>query len=131
MGEVIFNPLKYGSLSGNAAAGGKAAPVAASATGTTGAVVATLPAAANKLTHITGFHVGALGTGGAAVTVAGLSTAVVSGGSLTFEAPAGQTLNWTFDPPLPASADDTAITVTAAANADATAVAVAAMGFQA
>jgi len=129
MGEIHFHPAQYGNFGGTP--GGKASPIAVSNTGTTGAVAATLPGAANKTTHITGFHVGALGTSGAAVTISGLSTAVVGSGSLTFEAPAGQTLNFQFSPPIPANAQNSTIVVTAAANASATAVAVAATGFQA
>jgi hypothetical protein len=124
MGEVHQHPAVFGNLGGGGVLGGRAAPVAASGAGTTGAVAATLLGAANRLTHITAFHVGELGTGGAAVTVSGLA-----GGSLTFEVSAPGMLNFQFNPPLPASALNTAIVVTAAANASATAVAVAATGF--
>ena len=82
--------------------------------------------AANRLTHITAFHVGELGTAGAAVSVTGLAA-----GTLTFEVAAPGMLNFSFNPPLPASGANTAIVVTAAANASATAVAVTATGFQA
>jgi len=126
VGEITTHPAVFESLLGSGVPGGKAAPVANPATGTTGAVTATLPAAANRTTFIRSFHIGALGTSGAAVTISNLAA-----GTLTFEAPAGQTLNYTFDPPLPATGQNTTITVSAAANASATAVAVTAVGFQA
>ena len=126
MGEVHTHPAVFGNLGGGGVLGGRAAPVAASGTGTTGAVAATLAAAPNRLTYITGFHVGELGTAGPAVTITGLAA-----GTLTFEVSAPGMLNFQFNPPLPASGANTAIVVTAAANASATAVAVAATGFQA
>lgn len=124
MGEVVFDPAKYRSL-GNAAQGGKANPVSNSpATGTTGAVAATLPASAAKLTYITGFAVGRTAGAGATITVAGLLN-----GSLFFTQLSAP-LVVIFDPPLPASALNTAITVTSAADGTGTGVNVAAWGFQ-
>jgi hypothetical protein len=120
--EAVFSPAKYPSLAAQDP-GNKATPVVASGAGTTGVVSAA--AAAGKLTYITALHVGETGTGGAAVTVTGLPV------GLTFQTIAPGILNFTFDPPLPASAVNTAIVVSAAANASATAVAVTAIGFQA
>jgi hypothetical protein len=128
MGEVTFHPQVFESLLGSGTPGGRAVPVANSATGSTGSVVATLAAAANRLTHIRSFHYGSLGTTGALITVTGLPAAI---GTLNFEVPAAAAFGFTFDPPLPASGQNTAIVVTAAANASATAVAVTAVGFQA
>jgi len=81
MRTITKDPAVFGSEFGGAALGGKCAPVANSATGTTGAVTATLPAAAGRTTFIRSFHVGALGTSRAAVTIGGLAA-----GTLTFEA---------------------------------------------
>jgi len=126
MGEITQHPAVFEALLGGGVPGGKAVPVANSATGSTGVVTATLPAAANRTTFIRSFQVGALGTGGAAVTISNLGA-----GTLTFQSVAGQALNYVFDPPLPATGQNTVITVGAAANASATAVAVTAVGFQA
>jgi len=132
MGEVHTHPAVFGTLLAGNVPGGRAAPVYQTGTGTTGAVTATLPAAAGRLTFITGISVGAVGTGTETVTVGSLSTANGSAGTLNFTFTAGQApFNVTFYPPLPASAVNTTIVVTAAANASATAVSVTAIGFQA
>jgi hypothetical protein len=96
--------------------------ITGNASGTTGAVVGTLAAAAGKTTYLCGFDVSAIG-GTAAVgpiVVAGLI-----GGSMTFQmssSAAGVTLSREFSPCIPASALNTAITVTTTANGTATAV---------
>lgn len=101
-------------------------PVSNSATGTTGAVVATLPGVAGKTTSICSFNVAATGTGAIGpITVAGLA-----GGSQTFQLTAPGTLPITFTPCAAASATNTAITVTTTADASATGVIVNATGFQ-
>jgi hypothetical protein len=120
-GNLLVAPTPYSSsqtaISGNA-------------TGTTGAVVGTLAAATGKTTYICGFDVSAIG-GTAAVgpiTVAG-----TNGASLVYElasSVAGVTLSRTFTPCIPASAANTAITVTTTADGTATAVAVNSWGFQ-
>lgn len=106
-------------------------PVVAVATGTTGAVVATMSAQAGKTNWICGLDVSA--TGGTAtngpVVVAGTLT-----GSLTYQLSANvanQAVNFnrTYTPCIPASAPNTAITVTTTAAAGATAVDVQAWGF--
>lgn len=124
-GHVFQHPRRYGNFGGSPDP--TAAPVANSpATGTTGAVVATLPAAVGRLTHITGFSVGRSAGAGATVTVAGLAA-----GSLLFTSVAGAPLTVAFDPPLPASALNTVITVTSAADGTGVNVNVAAWGIQA
>lgn len=100
------------------------------------AAVATLAGAAGRTTYISGFEVTGAGATGAAVV-----TVVVSGilgGSLTYvlAIPAGATLQVTpliveFAPSLPASAQNTAIVVTAASfGAGNTNAATVAHGFQ-
>ncbi len=107
-----------------------AAPVTGNATGTTGAVVGTLAGTGSKTTYICGFDVSAIG-GTAAVgpiTVAGLT-----GSSMVFyfsSTASGATLSRTFSPCIPASAANTAITVTTTADGTATGVAVNSWGFQ-
>jgi hypothetical protein len=112
-------------------------PVAASSGNVAAAAaVATLPAAAGKTTYVAGLTI----TGGGA-TAASLVTAVLSGllgGSLSFTvaAPAGATLGVTplsveFNPPLPASAANTAIVLTLPSlGAGNTNAAVSAWGYQ-
>src|SRR5262249_12375768 len=112
IGEITQHPAVFESLLGSGVPGGKAAPVANLATGTTRAGTGTWPAAANRTTFIRSCQVGALGTSGAAVTISNLAV-----GTLTFQSVAGQSLTFTFDPPLPATGQNTTITVSAAANA--------------
>lgn len=113
--------------------GKDAVPVTASVTGTTAATAATLPAGgANFQTFISGFEV----TGGA--TAAASVTVVVSGtvsGSLNYNMtygtlPQNGSLIVEFNPPIPASALNTAIVVTAGAAGAGGVVAVTTHGFQ-
>lgn len=101
---------------GNATAA--AVPVTATATGTTAATVATIPAVAGKTAYICGFTITA------DATALAVGTAVVSGtisGSLSylqgiFAVTSGASdLTKTFNPCIPASAANTAIVVTSAA----------------
>lgn len=113
---VITNPSNY--ITGNAA-------------GTTGAVVGTLAAAASKTTYICGFNVQAIG-GTAAVgpiTIAGLigSSQVYQGSA---SAAGGTVASATFTPCIPASAQNTAITITTTADGTASAVNVNSWGYQ-
>jgi len=86
-----------------------------SATGAAAAITATLAAAAGTRTRISGFSVtgsGATGASRVVVTVTGLTDTL----SFVMTIPAGVTLavvelKCHFDPPLPASADNTAIVV--------------------
>jgi hypothetical protein len=107
-----------------------AIPITGNATGTTGAVVGTLAASPGRTTWICGFDVSAIG-GTAAVgpiTVAGLV-----GSSMVYQiasSAGGVTLNRTYTPCIPASAVNTAITITTTADGTATAVDVNSWGFQ-
>lgn len=100
--------------------------ISGNATGTTGAVVGTLAAAANKLTTLCDFDVSATGTGSVGpVTIAGLL-----GGSRVYQLTAPSIVSKSFNPCLPASAPNTAITITTTADASATAVDVNSSGTQ-
>ena len=109
-----------------------ATAISGNASGTTGAVVGTLAAAAAKLTYLCDFDVSALGS---ANTVGPIVVAGLLGGSRTFQA---STLaagieyykSEHFNPCLPASAVNTAITITTTAAAGGTAVNVNSSGFQ-
>lgn len=114
-------------------------PVTASATGTTGAIAATLPAAAGKTTYICGFsYTGTNATGAntaTAVTVTGTITGTLNFGYPTLAAAATVTnngsLDETFTPCVPASAINTAIAVNGPAlGAGATLATVSAWGYQ-
>lgn len=115
---------------GNAQYPNAATPITGNATGTTGAVVGTLAAASAKTTYICGFNVSAIG-GTAAVgpiTIAGLITS-----SMIYHmasTASGNTVGQTFTPCIPASAVNTAITITTTADGTATAVDVNSWGFQ-
>jgi len=102
------------------------------AAGSTGAVVGTLAAAAVKTTYLCDFDVSALGTANSSgpVVVAGLL-----GGSKTYQMSVlavgvEQHVIKNFNPCLPASAVNTAITITTTAAAGGTAVNVNSSGFQ-
>ena len=107
-----------------------ATPITGNAAGTTGAVVGTLAAAAAKTTYICGVDVSAIG-GTAAIgpiTVAGLVTS-----SMVYQlasSATGVTLNKTYTPCIPASAVNTAITITTTADGTASAVNVNSWGYQ-
>jgi hypothetical protein len=109
-----------------------AAPIQGNAAGTTGAVIGTLAAAAGKTTYICDFDVSALGTANipGPVVVAGLL-----GGSKTYQMSTLATgveshILKNFNPCLPASAVNTAITITTTAAAGGTAVDVNSSGYQ-
>jgi hypothetical protein len=116
-----------------------ATPVAASQNGATGAVSATLAAAASRLTHISGFEV-TFSNPTAATTITITVTNVV-GGPLNdtqqllaagAAVPPPSPLVVKFIPPIPASALNTAIVVNVPAlGAGASGVSVTAHGFQA
>lgn len=109
-----------------------AVPVTSSVTGTTGAAVATLPGVAVKTTYICGFTI----TSDATAAIAGAATvAGTVSGSLNYiqnvgAATAAQALTQNFNPPIPASAANTAITVTSAAAGVGGNTAVTAWGYQ-
>lgn len=103
--------------------------IVGNSTGTTGAVVGTLAAAAGRTTFICGFAVSALG-GTATVgpiTIAGPATSLVFQFSSTA---AGATLTQGFTPCIPAAAVNTAITTTTTADGSASAVDVNSWGYQ-
>lgn len=98
-------------------------------TGTTGAVVGTMPAVAGKTNYIAGFDVSAIG---GTAAVGPIVLAGLLGGSFTYElasSVAGVIISRSFTPPLPASAVNTAITVTTTADGTASAVAVNVWGY--
>ncbi len=106
--------------------------ITGNATGSTGAVVGTLAAAASKTTFICGFNVSTIGGTAASspVTVAGLI-----GSSQVYQMPLNTTtgqilITQNFNPCIPASAVNTAITITTTAAAAATAVDVNSWGYQ-
>ena len=107
--------------------------ITGNAAGSTGAVVGTLAAVANKTTYICGFNVSAIG---GAATVGPITIAGLVGSSQVYQAPVNGTAPaptvaaFTFYPCIPASAPNTAITVTTTANGTASAVDVNSWGFQ-
>jgi len=117
---------------------GAAALAASSGNVANGAAVATLSASSNgKTTYISGFTITASGATAASVVTATITGLLGGTLSYTISVPAGVTtgivpLSVAFNPPLPASAAQTAISVTlpalGAGNTNAT---VSASGFQA
>lgn len=112
------------------ASSGPGTPISGNATGSTGAVVGTLAGTSGKTTYICGFNVSAIGGTAAIgpVTVAGLI-----GASQVYQltsTAAGLQLAQSFFPCHPASAQNTAITITTTADGTATAVDVNSWGFQ-
>lgn len=97
-----------------------AAPVSASATGTTAGATATLAAAAGKFTYICGFSV-APGSASTAITISVTITGVTNtftysvGAPVTAAGTTGAVLAQTFTPCVPSSAVNTGITVAAGA----------------
>lgn len=109
-----------------------AVPITASATGTTAATVATLAGTSGKTTYISGFTITADATAAiaGAATVAGTVTGSLNYIQSVGASTAASTLSQTFNPPIPASAANTAITVTSAAAGVGGATAVTAWGYQ-
>jgi hypothetical protein len=130
LGRIITTPTTPAAGTAGAGFPPGATPITGNATGTTGAVVGTLAAAATKFTYICGFNVSAIGGTAAIgpVTVAGL-TGTSQVYQLTSTA-AGVQLQQSFTPCIPSSAVNTAITVTTTADGTATAVDVNSWGFQ-
>lgn len=112
---------------------GGGVPISGNAAGNTAAVVGTLAAATGKTTYICGFNVQAIG---GTATVGPITVAGLIGGSQVYQtdvnsATVGKKVaGETFSICIPASAQNTAITVTTTANGTATAVDVNAWGFQ-
>lgn len=133
LGSVTINTNGQlcGSVTSTPIPGGGTA-ITGNATGSTGAVVGTLAGVAGKTTYICGFSVS--GTGGTAnigpITVAGLV-----GSSQVYQlsnnvASTATNFSQSFNPCIPASAANTAITVTTTADGTATAVDVNSYGYQ-
>jgi len=106
--------------------------ITGNATGAASAVVGTLAAAASKTTFICGFNVSSIG---GTVTIGPVTVAGLIGSSQVYQLPvnatAGQVLlTQNFSPCIPASAVNTAITITTTADATATAVDVNSWGYQ-
>jgi hypothetical protein len=108
-----------------------ATALAGNASGSTGAVVGTLAAAASVTTYICGFNVSAIG---GTAPVGPIVVAGLIGSSQTYQGSAsaagGIVASQTFFPCIPASAANTAITITTTADGTATAVNVNAWGFR-
>lgn len=107
-------------------------PITISATGTTAAVTATLPANANQTTYICGFVITSGGTTAALVGNATVTGTI--GGTLNFsyvDVSSGQgVLGIPFPQCIPASANGQTIAVTAPAGGAGTVAAVTAWGYQ-
>src|SRR5215472_14503241 len=107
--------------------------ITGNAAGTTGAVVGTLAARSGVTSYICGFNVSAIG---GTATVGPITVAGLIGSSQVYQAPVNGTAPaptiaaFTFYPCIPASAPNTAITVTTTANGTATAVDFNSWGFQ-
>lgn len=100
-------------------------------TGTTGAVTGTLAGTALKTTYICGFAISAIG---GTATIGPITIANTLTSNMIYHAAssaAGTNFTQTFSPCIPATAANTAITVTTTANGTATAVDVNSWGFQA
>lgn len=110
-----------------------ATPITGNATGSTSAVVGTLAAVSTKTTYICGFNVQAIG---GTATCGPITIAGLVGSSQVYQtdvnsATVGKTIaSAVFNPPIPASAVNTPITITTTANGTASAVDVNAWGFQ-
>lgn len=105
-------------------------PITGNATGTTGAVVGTLAGVALKTTYICGLNISA--TGGVA-TLGPITVAGLVGSSMTFQlfsTATGANLTWNFSQCIPASAQNTPITITTTADGTASAVDVNSFGYQ-
>lgn len=107
-------------------------PLTASATGTTGAISATLPGVTGKTTFICGFTLTSGGTTTALVATATITGTI--GGTMSyvyvFAAGAQGLFGIAFPNCIPASAQNTAIVVNQPAGGTATVAAVSAWGYQ-
>ncbi|XUM21057.1 hypothetical protein ACRAVF_27225 [Bradyrhizobium oligotrophicum S58] len=126
--NVVPSAVSISPYPTNPVTGVAATPITGNATGTTGAVVGTLAAAAGKTTYICGLHVDATGTG----AIGPITIANLVGSNMVMQATAGGVngASQVFTPCIPANAANTAITITTTANASATAVDVNSWGFQ-
>ena len=107
-------------------------PITASATGTTGATAATLPAAAGVTTYICGFSIDSAAT---APIIGNATITGTTSGTLNFTQTVGTTpvmasVSRSFNPCMPASAANTTIVVNSIAPGSGGIVSVTAWGFQ-
>lgn len=103
--------------------------ITGAATGTTGAVTATLTSAANNTTYICGFAVSAIG---GTATIGPITISNTLTANMVYQAASsasGTTLTQNFSPCIPATAANTNITIATTADGTATAVDVNAWGF--
>lgn len=109
-----------------------ATAITISSTGTTGAVAAALAAAASKTTYICGFSITSDAVAGLSgnATVAGIITGTMTYIQGVGVAPAVASTTQTFNPCVPSSTTNTAITVTSAAAGTGGTTAVNAWGYQ-
>lgn len=109
-----------------------ATPLTSSTTGTTAATVATLAGTSGKTTYICGFCITADATAAlsGAATVAGTISGSLNYIQSVGTATSAQALQQNYNPPIPASATNTAITVTSAAAGTGGNTAVTAWGYQ-
>lgn len=109
-----------------------ATPITSSATGTTAATVATLAGTSGKTTYLSGFTISADATSAlaGAATVAGTISGSLNYIQSVGSATSAQLLTQSFNPAIPASAANTAITVTSAAAGIGGNTAVTAWGYQ-
>lgn len=107
-------------------------PITISATGTTGTVAAALAAAASKTTYICGFSITSDAVAGLSgnATVAGVITGTMTYIQGVGVAPAVVSTTQNFNPCVPSSTTNTAITVTSAAAGTGGTTAVNAWGYQ-
>jgi hypothetical protein len=125
--QMCLNPS--GLAIPQATAGACGTQVNAIATGTTGAVTATIPAVAGVTNYICGFDVSAAG---GTATVSPITVTGLLGGTFTYQGilSGGLPFQHPFYPCQPASAANTAISVVTTADATATAVDVNVWGFK-
>lgn len=109
-----------------------ATPITSSTTGTTAATVATLAGTSGKTTYLSGFTISADATSAlaGAATVAGTISGSLNYIQSVGSATSAQLLSQSFSPAIPASATNTAITVTSAAAGIGGNTAVTAWGYQ-
>lgn len=111
----------------------RAVPITASATGTTAATTATLPAAPLQTTYLCGFAIRANATAAATgnATVTGVVTGTMNFTQWTAAAATGIGLvDHTFNPCIPSSSINTAVAVISAAPGSGGVVSVSAWGYQ-
>jgi hypothetical protein len=136
--NVLPSPVTVGPFPSNTATGAAATPITASATGSTGAISATLAAAAGKFTYLCGFNYQGSQTTAAVsanIVVTGTVTATMNFGFVNLvtgaASPQPPPVIQNFTPCVPSSAVNTPIVVTPPTlGAGATLATVSVWGFQ-